>query len=198
MFEMGCQLTCPVRVPGTEESFTQTSSVSISCRAMSADRLKSEENIERKESAGKKNDGRKSELFQQLQVTAFTLRSPGGFLHIFKKLAKILFFGWVHSSEANPNSSGRAACDHPVQGETLYPYLATRNPESNFDFGASGDESRGLHLASAQAGIGKVAPDGGTRVVDTHFYRDKALDSGMPPSILSPVRAEDIWLKRRS
>jgi hypothetical protein len=45
MFEMGCPLTCPVRVPGTKKSFTQTSSVSISSRAMSVDRLKSEENL---------------------------------------------------------------------------------------------------------------------------------------------------------
>lgn len=198
MFEMGCPWTCPVRVPGTKKSFTQTSSVSISSRAMSVDRLKSVENFERKEPAGRNNNGRESELFQQLQVTAFILGRAGGFLNIFKKLAKIFFFGGIQSGEANPNSSGRAASDHPVQRETLYPDLTACDPESNFNFGASGDEGRGLHLASAQTGVGEIAPDGRTRVIDTHLHRHKTFDSGMPPSILSPVRAEDIGFKRRS
>ena len=48
------------------------------------------------------------------------------------------------------------------------------------------------------AGIGEITPDGSVGLIDAQFHCDKALDSGMAPAVLSPVGAEDIWLKWRN
>ena len=146
-------------------------------------------------------ESKRYRLFQQLQVTAFTLRCPGCFLDIPEELAQVFLLQWIHSGEPDSYSTRRrAASDHSVQREPLNPNLAARDPKPDFDFGASTDVFGGLYLASAQAGVGKIAPDGSIHVIHAKLYRHKAFDSRMPASILSPVRArgKDIGFERRS
>ena len=93
-------------------------------------------------------------LLQQLQVAAFAVRRPRGFLDIPEELPEVLFSGGIHALEANANASSRtAARDDSSQRQTLNPDLAARDPKSDFDFGAAADMAGGLHLASAHAGV---------------------------------------------
>ena len=136
-------------------------------------------------------------LFQQLQVAGSALGCSGCFLDILKKLSKVFFFGGIHARKSDSHPVGRCTPrNYPIQRQTLYPNLATRHPESNFDFGAPLNRCGGFYLAPAATCVGKIAPDRCVRVIDPQFDRYKTFDSRMPSAIVAPVSAEDIGFKR--
>src|SRR5271165_7617609 len=138
-------------------------------------------------------------LFQELKIAVFSGESAGGFLDEFHELTQVVALGRDHALEANSDAvGGTAASDDSAQGEALHPNLVVGEPEADFYFRSGPDWRSRFNQASADAGIGEIAPDRGGSVVDPKFNGDETLHARMLPAVTAPVRSEEIGFEWRS
>ena len=196
---LGALLAIPIRVPRTErvsDTHRVYQFLADQCRGIC-------ENIEAtcKNGGNGRGNGRRTDsiYFSSLQVAAFARRCPGGFLDILKKLAEILFFGRIHPAKrmrTPPAGALRVTTPFRARPFTQILPLATQSPISTLAPPLMWPAVSTWHPPMLV--FERLPQMGASRVIDPQLNRHKALDSRMPPPVLSRVGAEDIGLKRRS
>ena len=137
-------------------------------------------------------------LLQEFDVTILAGGGSNGFLHRFQELAKAVAFRRCHSLKTHSDAvCGPAPRNHTAKSESFYPDLSIGHPKPDFHLCPRLNWSSGFDQTSACAGVGKVAPDRGWRLIDVKFYSDEALNPRVPSPVASPISAEQIGFKWR-
>src|ERR1700690_3767402 len=122
-----------------------------------------------------------------------------GSLHELQELAQGFALSRLHVGEFYPYpEAGIGAGDDAVQHQPLDPDLSAGDPETDLDFRAGLHHGWSFHQASAEAGIGQVAPHRRGRTIHPQLHHDETLDARIAPAVLSPRRGENIRFKRRA